>query len=260
MRKLFEPIAHSWIARHPEPLGVIEFIGGALFGTLPWLNYDAFLQSIYDAGYTVIAVPFRFGFDHEAIAKILLDERTSIRALLDYPADLPHIWVGHSLGCKYIILLEAHGQIYNQPSLLIAPDIADTRNAVPVPIPGLVEFLDAHGLGAIPTRAQTQQLVRESALFNLTGLISFASDDIAGNQAGLPPESDVGWFVSTLADRRLLKAELPGRHNDIIGVSMGEDVFDLDPHDGLVQRGPRALELLAVELLEKLRGKAEKLV
>lgn len=28
----FQPIAHSWVAKHPNPIGVVEFIGGALYG------------------------------------------------------------------------------------------------------------------------------------------------------------------------------------------------------------------------------------
>lgn len=35
MTTIFEPIAHSWIAKNPNPIGIVEFIGGALFGSVP---------------------------------------------------------------------------------------------------------------------------------------------------------------------------------------------------------------------------------
>jgi hypothetical protein len=70
--------------------------------TLPHLTYAHFLNNLHQAGYTVIAVPFPRGFNHGAIAQCLLAERDAIRAELVYPSEMPHLWVGHSLGCKYI--------------------------------------------------------------------------------------------------------------------------------------------------------------
>ena len=33
MNTIFKPIAHSWVAIHSDPIGIVEFIGGALFGS-----------------------------------------------------------------------------------------------------------------------------------------------------------------------------------------------------------------------------------
>jgi predicted alpha/beta hydrolase len=102
----FKPIVHSWIAQHPEPKGVVEFLGGAIFGTLPNVCYGHFLHSLYDAGYTIITLPFRFGLNHVAIAEDLLSERDAVlQQLGESHQGIPRFWVGHSLGCKYIILL-----------------------------------------------------------------------------------------------------------------------------------------------------------
>jgi hypothetical protein len=60
----FQPVSFSWLALHPQPQGVIQFIGGAFFGSLPTLSYRDLLHRLYDAGYTVVAIPFRFSFRH----------------------------------------------------------------------------------------------------------------------------------------------------------------------------------------------------
>ncbi|EKQ69101.1 Protein of unknown function (DUF1350) [Leptolyngbyaceae cyanobacterium JSC-12] len=105
MHAPFRPISHSWVASHPDPIGVVEFIGGTMYGIVPHLSYAYFLSRLYEAGYSVIAVPAPPGFQHSAIAQGLLQERTIIRALLQYSPEFPHIWVGHSLGCKYISIV-----------------------------------------------------------------------------------------------------------------------------------------------------------
>ena len=114
----FIPCSHSWVALHPCPQGVIQFIGSTLFGTFPTLSYRHFLKSLFEAGYTVIALPFRFTFNHWSIAIDLLDEHYTLRAALVemaiangydptiYLDAVNYAWIAHSLGCKYVMLLE----------------------------------------------------------------------------------------------------------------------------------------------------------
>jgi len=266
----YEQISNSLVARHQQPIGVVEFYGGQLFGQLPTTSYDYFLEALFAAGYTIIAVPFAFGFNHVAIAENLLVERDRVRQKLPELDGVPHFWVGHSLGCKYIALLEAYTDqasglflppnrspantrrgIYDEPSLLLAPDIGDTASAVPIPI--LPQILDALGQGVRPTRAETQQLVVEDDLFNLTALISFQGDTVAGNAAGDPATSDVAWFIQTLRGRggnTLLHRELAGGHMAPFGIHLADVVFEIDPNISLVAAEPPAeLERVAVELL-----------
>jgi hypothetical protein len=114
----FQPLSFSWVAIHPNPKGIVQFIGGALFGTFPTLFYDFLLKTLFNEGYTIIALPFRFTFDHWSVSLQLLREQYVIRkALIEKVKQLNHDpqiyldeknyhWIGHSLGCKYIILLE----------------------------------------------------------------------------------------------------------------------------------------------------------
>jgi hypothetical protein len=114
----FIPISFSWVAINPNPKGVIQFIGGALFGSFPTIFYRYFLQQLFEAGYTIIALPFRFTFDHWSVALDLLREQYQLRQKIIekvvasggnsqvYLNDTNYYWIGHSLGCKYILLLE----------------------------------------------------------------------------------------------------------------------------------------------------------
>ncbi|HEY9737491.1 MAG TPA: DUF1350 family protein [Trichocoleus sp.] len=267
----FQPLSFSWVALHPRPKGVILFIGGAFFGTFPTIFYRHLLNELFQAGYTLVALPFRFSFRHWSIALNLLDEQQTLRQLLStqaqaqgYAADVysesaSYFWLGHSLGCKYVALLELlsgknyaatvaevidaqtaqwlqrrlTGQeqgICNQPSLLMAPDISDTTTAVPVK--ALARLLDRLKLGVQPTRRQTQDLIDRSQLFHLTGLISFDKDTVAGSiQDTCEAESDVLWLYRHLQSKGLLHTELEGKHLEPVGVQVGDAIADFNPLD-----------------------------
>jgi hypothetical protein len=272
----YKLISQSWVAQHPRPIGVVEFYGGEFFGLLPTTSYDFLLQSLFAAGYTIIAVPVQLGFDHYRIAYTLVEERDRVRDALPNLAGVPHFWLGHSVGCKFIALLEAltdpatntlvlpttsdaatleiRRGILDEPSLLMAPSIADTEHAVRVPI--LPQILDRLGLGVEPTKEQTQALIEQDDLFNLTALISFCGDTVAGNQSGSPAESDVAWFLKTLRARQnntLLHEELAGDHLAPLGVQIGDSVYLLSMRT-LLRREPipRPLEPLIIRFLAEL--------
>jgi hypothetical protein len=75
----FHPVSHSWVALHPNPKGVIQFIGGAFFGTFfPMFFYRSLLQRLFDEEYTIVLLPFNFSFDHYAESGFLIREQYDI--------------------------------------------------------------------------------------------------------------------------------------------------------------------------------------
>ncbi len=129
----FQPVSHSWVALHPQPKGVIQFIGGAFFGTFaPMFFYRYLLQRLFEQGYTIILLPFNFTFDHYREAGFLIKEqyeilpelvKKAIWAGYDYQAyldDQNFSWMGHSIGCKYISLLEGFTSLPQEPQKLEA--------------------------------------------------------------------------------------------------------------------------------------------
>jgi hypothetical protein len=87
------------------------------------LFYRSLLQRLFNDGYTIVILPFNFTFDHYAEAGFLIREqyeimpelvRRSIFAGYEYEpylSDESFSWLGHSIGCKYIALLEALGAL-----------------------------------------------------------------------------------------------------------------------------------------------------
>lgn len=306
----FSPVSFSWVAIHPKPKGVIQFIGGAFFGTFPTVFYRYFLQQLFEEGYTIIALPFRFSFRHWSIAinllkeqEVLRQELTKIACRLGYEYDVyqekaSYFWLGHSLGCKYIALLEflsneqwkqiaescverfAYQQIETlidnaelesasilaQPSLLIAPDISNTESAIPVR--AIARFLDRVGLGVLPTREQTQCFIERSHLFNLTAMISFDQDKLAGSESDqykhkpIQENSDVLWLIEQLKTKKLsiLHKELRGKHLEPLGIRVGNYIVDLNPFDKFIELlRCRLLERYTIQFLAQLRHRQDKI-
>jgi hypothetical protein len=252
---VFQPVFTCWVAEHPEPIGTIEFLGGALFGSLPNVSYSYFLNYLYHQGYTIVTSPFRLGLNHEKISyEIHSDRERVFQTLQPIHQNLPRFWIGHSLGCKYIILLETAGEqdqqqpgflLKDQPSILIAPDISDTYDAVKIGL--IAEYLDDIGRGVKPNRAEMKAKLAISNRFNLTAVISFDQDDVAGTQNQNPESpdfSDVALITQVLENRPnklLLKSELKNcRHLEPVGISVVQNdgtlgLVDLDLSDGVLE-------------------------
>jgi hypothetical protein len=270
----FQPVFTCWVAEHPQPIGTIEFLGGALFGSLPNISYSYFLSCLYDRGYTIVTAPFRLGLDHEKISREIHSDRQRVfEALKPIHQTLPRFWMGHSLGCKYIILLEAAGEedgteffLKDQPSILIAPDMSDTYDAVKIGI--IAQYLDDIGQGVNPNRAATKAKLAASKRFNLTAIISFDRDDVAGTQKQTPdaPDfSDVALITELLEHRPsglLLKTELKDcQHLEPVGIKIVQPdgslaLVDLDLSDGIVESVTnRQLEPQVISYLTQLTEK-----
>ncbi|MCE2699842.1 MAG: DUF1350 family protein [Nostocales cyanobacterium LE14-WE4] len=161
----FNAVSHSWVALHPQPKGVVQFIGGAFVGTFGTsIFYQHLLKFIYDQQYTIIILPFKFTFNHYQEAGFLITEQYEIlpelvrSALLegyDHEAYLDNrnfFWLGHSIGCKYIALLEGFSALPDTPeerALFINKILSNTKkprnkneiNKVIFEIESLIKYL-----------------------------------------------------------------------------------------------------------------------
>ena len=131
---IFSYLYSNWVLINRQPKGVVYFIGGAGFDSFPTVFYRYLLTKIYEAGYTVVALPFRFTLNHWSVAINLVKDAKPLRKAIAAEAlrrnsiygentyqnlDLysdpkrfkngEYFWLGHSLGCKYIALLELLG-------------------------------------------------------------------------------------------------------------------------------------------------------
>ncbi|MEM8505419.1 MAG: DUF1350 family protein [Cyanobacteria bacterium P01_D01_bin.1] len=268
----FFPTRFTWAAIHPKPVGVVYFVGGAFFGSFPTLFYRFLLKSLFCKGYTVVALPFRFSFRHWSVALSLLENQANIRQEIeeeakkqgfetalyaeDPDANTPKIreyWVGHSLGCKYIALMElltdfeifdkhsamlhCLGQpqaeridklidkspletisLYNQPSILLDPVISDLDNAVPIKS---LQIFFSRLIRVLPSRQESFCLIKNSSLFALTSILAF--DSKVANESATE--------LRRILDQRLLnfrtlstKGVWPGKHLAPLGIGSGSRI------------------------------------
>jgi Protein of unknown function (DUF1350) len=248
----FIPLQFHWVAINPKPIGVVYFIGGAFFGTFPNLFYRYLLKQVFEQGYTIVAIPYRFTFRHWTVSLEMVKDLIGLRKAIyeqakffgyddnlrlyleDPTSDNPnYFWMGHSLGCKYISLLEILSDVENieleqvlsccvgtnqgedikkslgdtdihdvslknQPSLFLAPVIAGIDSAIPVP--ALAKLVQTLGLDVQPNVQETRCLISDSNLFGLLEIIAFAKDKQA--------KDTVAWFIKELS-QRLLKPVVP---------------------------------------------------
>ena len=143
----FKPFSNSWVAINPNPKGIIQFIGSFIFGSFPINSYKYLFQNLFQQGYTIFV--FRFPltplkFDHWKVATNLLKEEYTLRVeiikfltqngktshenLEIYLQDSNYYWLGHSLGCKYISLLEILSNEPTQRNLIIQKSLGDRYN------------------------------------------------------------------------------------------------------------------------------------
>lgn len=82
-----------------EAVGVIHFIGGAFVGAAPHLTYRYLLETLCDAGYIIVATPYKLDFDYVKCADEILDrfDRVAVQLAREV-GPLPVVGVGHSAG------------------------------------------------------------------------------------------------------------------------------------------------------------------
>ncbi|MEM8674816.1 MAG: DUF1350 family protein [Cyanobacteria bacterium P01_G01_bin.67] len=124
--------SNTKVAFHPQPKGVIQLIGGFPSGSFPEKYFRFLLQHLYDQGYSLLVYSFPFNpfqFNHWSVALESLEDLYQVRCAiinqlfcttasqqqLDfYTSDRNYFWLGYSLGCKYILLLEILGDYSDQ--------------------------------------------------------------------------------------------------------------------------------------------------
>lgn len=102
-------LGRVWLALPPQPVGIIQFIGGNGLAVQPQWSYQRLLRSFEARGWGVLTWAYRLSLDHQQQAdQAFLDLE---RVLQREPGltRLPLLRVGHSLGCKLMLLAPDEG-------------------------------------------------------------------------------------------------------------------------------------------------------
>lgn len=136
---LYPPGTSDAGTQSPTPAGVIHFLGGAFVGAAPHLTYRYLLESLSDAGYVVVATPYRLDFDYVRSCDSILSKFDAIAVELaaEY-GPVPVIGLGHSCGALLQVLITS---LF--PDAPRAANILISFNNRPAQqsIPGLDEFI-----------------------------------------------------------------------------------------------------------------------
>ena len=88
----------------PQPVGIVQFIGGNGLAVQPQWSYQRLLQAFEARGWGVLTWAYHLSLDHQQQAdQAFLDLEGVLRRELNL-ARLPLLRVGHSLGCKLLLL------------------------------------------------------------------------------------------------------------------------------------------------------------
>lgn len=175
----FRPFSNSWVAINPNPKGIIQFIGSFVFGSFPINSYKYLFQNLFEQGYTIFVFKFPFTplkFNHWQVAIDLLKEEYTLRTeiirfliqnckissehLNFYLKDSNYYWLGHSLGCKYISLLEILSNDPTQRKLIIQNCLGDRYNEK------LISLINSVDIARAKAEQQISELLNKGISFN----------------------------------------------------------------------------------------------
>jgi len=182
---------------------VVHFVGGALVGATPQQTYASFLETLAELGVCVVAAPCSglTGLDHWAaadeVAKLWVDAQPALhKELLERgvsPERLPVFGLGHSLGCKLLLLLgcraEPPAALAHRANVLVSFNNFPAQRSVPL-LDGAAKLQAAllqgrgqggggGGLGGLDAAAVAQ------ALQGLSGLGGALGAELGGQLDGL---------------------------------------------------------------------------
>jgi len=224
------PLQHSFVKINPNAKGTVIFIGGYLYGTLPTTSYSDLLNGMYQKDFTVISYSYSpVQLSHWKLSNDLLEEIEHLQNdIIDeakrrgYPTEVyydddKYCFVGHSLGCECISLIQFLSFTKDKQKKLLQEaleklgpeqvthfDFSDV-DSLPEekPVPYKASLLMAPCFkdplrGIRPKQELMRYAIENGPLLPLTALISFKGDDIASEDVNwlhqnLSPESLVGF-------------------------------------------------------------------
>jgi len=220
-----------------EAKGVVHFLGGAFVGAGSQLTYRYLLERFADAGYVVVATPFRLSFEYLSVCEKI---EASYDAALEEAAargygDLDCIAVGHSCGALLHALIATRRPAERKRLALLSYNNQPAKAAIPgfddFVKPLASEFADSQ-LPTTPLVRQGIAAFREQAESALDVVTDFENNPFSALRAAAPAalRELVDPLVAegaTVARQGLeLADQVPDLLDEIAG---GADEFEPDP-------------------------------
>ncbi|WLT37659.1 DUF1350 family protein [Synechocystis sp. B12] len=224
-------ISGSWVLVPPQPIAVVHFLGELLSVRLQCglsLAINGTRQSWLCGG----GHPFVNTFDHQAIARSVLNRFEIILERLQKQGDIPSgllpvYGLGHSLGCKLHLLIGSLYEVERAGNILVAFNNYPVKQAIPFGeqlaqlqldkfLTGLQKQLRQFNLQLdlnfefTPSPEETNLLIAENYRVRRNLLIKFSNDDI-DQTLGLRP------ILNQQTSDLVAYCPLPGNHLTPLG-------------------------------------------
>lgn len=168
-----------WCLTPPEPVGVVEMIGGSYLAATPQLSYRRLLESLAEESWAVRALSYVPSFDHQAQAadawRAFRRERVMDESRGLDRHTLPTMRVGHSLGCKLQLLAPDGGR---SCCGLVAMSFNNFSADRSIPLLGELAPRLQLTTDFSPGPAETLRLVQQSYLCSHNLLIRLGTDQL----------------------------------------------------------------------------------
>ncbi|MFK8186113.1 MAG: DUF1350 family protein [Phormidesmis sp.] len=185
----WQEVSGNWFLVPERPRAIVHFLGGAFVAAAPHLTYRWLLEALYSEGYVVIATPFVNTFDHRAIAQeVLITFQQGLTFLTKQRPELnelPIYGLGHSMGCKVHLLIDALHGVERLGNIFISFNNYPARRSIPLLEQALQQAkqfapdlqLDTR-LEFTPSPEETLSLINEKYRTPYNLLVKFRSDTL----------------------------------------------------------------------------------
>ena len=102
-------LGRVWTALPPQPVGVVQFIGGNGLAVQPQWSYQRLLRAFEAQGWGVLAWSYSPSLDHQQQADQAFADLERVLRREPNLTGRPLLRVGHSLGCKLLLLAPDEG-------------------------------------------------------------------------------------------------------------------------------------------------------
>ncbi len=168
-------IGETWCKWPPQPVGLIEIIGGSYLATNPQISYRRLLDNLADRNLAIHAWSYIPGLDHQAQANHAWRNLRSCKKDLEcrISKSLNPIRLGHSLGCKLHLLAPDGGR---NSKALITMGFNNYGAARSIPMLGRLAPKLGFSSEFSPSPKETLRLIHQRYLQPKNLLISFGDD------------------------------------------------------------------------------------
>ena len=178
----WQEISGTWVyLPECEITGIVHFLGGAFVATAPQLSYRSFLEQIGKEGYAIVATPFLNTFEHDAIARDVLNRFETVLHRLQTSNKLgkrylPIYGIGHSIGCKLHLLIGSLFDVERAGNILISFNNYSASRAIP--FMDQLKMTPPFDVEFTPSPQETEHLVTNNYTVRRNLLIKFTDDNI----------------------------------------------------------------------------------